>query len=244
MELSTRWSVVQAACHGTEEQKRAAMEFLCLRYRAPLLAFALRKGKLGDAEDLVHDFMVSFFLEKEVLKHAHPTKGHLRGLLRKAFERFMSAEREKANTRKRGGGLTIVSLDDAGGVDADAVLVLAARADSPEEAMDRQLAEEFLSEAMRRVRKHYAAKGKGPLAEGLAVLVLGAHAAADYEQAAVRLAMSPEAVKTAVSRMRSRFWSMFREIVEEEFPPEQVRADPETVTAEVRYLVGLLETRK
>lgn len=88
-----------------------ALAELCQIYWLPLYAYLRRKriGR-GDAEDLVQGFF-ALLLERHDLNSVTPQKGRFRSFLLASLKHFMANERERANTQKRGGGQTVLSLD-------------------------------------------------------------------------------------------------------------------------------------
>ena len=79
--LTTHWSVVLAAQHGSEVTAANAMETLCRHYWYPLYAYARRHGhNPHDAQDLTQGFFLRL-LEKQWLVSADQKKGKLRSFL-------------------------------------------------------------------------------------------------------------------------------------------------------------------
>jgi len=64
-----------------------------------------------DAQDLVQAFFARV-LEKHYFKAAEREKGKFRSFLLMALKRFLANEWDRANRLKRGGGQTIISLDE------------------------------------------------------------------------------------------------------------------------------------
>src|SRR5437879_701217 len=109
---TTHWSVVLLAGQGQSAQADAALAKLCQTYWYPLYVFVRRQGhKQEDAQDLVQAFFARV-LEKNYFKDAERDKGKLRSFLLIALKRFLANEWDRANRLKRGGGKTMLSLDE------------------------------------------------------------------------------------------------------------------------------------
>ena len=91
--------------------RRAALEDLCRDYWFPLYAFVRRHGLSPDeAEDIVQGFLADL-LERGDLASLDQSKGRFRSFLRAACEHYLANRRDHDRAAKRGGGVTIVSID-------------------------------------------------------------------------------------------------------------------------------------
>ena len=109
---TTRWSMVRgAACQlGSEQSKRALAE-LCELYWPPLYAYLRRSGlSPADSEDMVQGFF-AVLLERDDFASLSPEKGRFRSFLLASLTHFLSNERDRAKTVKRGGRARTISLD-------------------------------------------------------------------------------------------------------------------------------------
>ena len=108
---STHWSTILAAGEGTSRGSREALERLCRTYWYPLYALVRRRGySPDDACDLTQAFFERF-IEKRFLKDVAPERGRFRTFLRAALTHFLTNEWERASAARRGGGLTLISLE-------------------------------------------------------------------------------------------------------------------------------------
>ena len=108
---TTRWSLVIAAGRDATPTSRAALAELCELYWPPLYAYARRRGhSVEEAQDLTQAFFTRL-LEKHTVQVADPQRGRFRSFLLTVLSRFLINEFERGQAARRGGGKTIVSLD-------------------------------------------------------------------------------------------------------------------------------------
>src|SRR5438067_6076391 len=108
---TTHWSLVLAARDRAEPGAADALSCLCALYWYPLYAYVRRCGHGADeAHDLTQEFFARL-LEKDFLAAVDRGKGKFRSFLLAACKHFLSNERDKARTRKRGGGREPISID-------------------------------------------------------------------------------------------------------------------------------------
>jgi len=129
---------VLAAGKRSTPQSDRALEKLCRTYWFPLYAYVRRHGHTQeDAEDLTQTFFARF-LEKNYLAGLSAERGRFRVFLLASLKHFLINEWDKARRRKRGGGVTPLSLDWQ---TADTPFQIAATAEpSPDKAFDREWA--------------------------------------------------------------------------------------------------------
>src|SRR5260370_414368 len=110
---TTHWSLVFAARDRAEPGARDALDSLCALYWYPLYAYVRRRGHGADA---AHDLTQEFFsrlLAKDFLVGVDRSKGKFRSFLLAACNHFLANERDRARTKKRGGGRLPLPLDAA-----------------------------------------------------------------------------------------------------------------------------------
>lgn len=205
--------MVLKASHRSSVDAREALAALCQVYWFPLYAYArLKCQTVQEAQDLTQEFFLRL-VEKNSLTGADQERGRFRWYLLGAFKHFLANEWQKAKAQKRGGRLTIMSLD----------LDTAERRFSnepvdeltPERAFERQWALTFLDRVVGLLREEYASRGKADLFDQLKSFLLSdQNNSADYAQAAEELDMTAGAVKVAATRLRERFRRLFRTEVE------------------------------
>ena len=78
---------------------------------------------------------------------------------------------------------------------------------TPDKAFDRQWAAALLNAVLNRLAEEYSHEGKTDLFEALKQTLAGARESQPYAELAQRLAMNEGAVRTAVHRLRKRYWN-------------------------------------
>ncbi len=165
-------------------------------------------------------------LARDTLRVADPERGRFRSFLLTSFKHFMNGEWDKIAAAKRGGGVVHLSFD----LDFQAAAPALAAGQSPEEAFDRQWANDVVERATTLLRAELAGAGKGRWFD----LIAGPDADAPYESVAAELATSLDAIKSFAKRTRKRF----RVLLEREIA--DTVGSPEEAADEVAYLVRLL----
>jgi DNA-directed RNA polymerase specialized sigma24 family protein len=109
----TRGSVIDALTSDDGEARRAAAEVVARAYWMPIAATLQTRWRLepADAEDLTQEFLAEA-LFKEWLARYDPAKARFRTFLRLCLDRFAANALQTSRRLKRGGGTTVVSLDD------------------------------------------------------------------------------------------------------------------------------------
>jgi RNA polymerase sigma-70 factor (ECF subfamily) len=210
----------------------AALESLCRTYWKPLYAYVRHQGhSRPDAQDLTQEFFARL-LGKKYLKLATRERGRFRSFLLKSLKHFLINEWVRGQSKKRGGGREILSLDD----EAAERNYLQQPADqlAPESLYDRLWAMTLLERAMERLGTQYAATGRQELFDRLKPLLLTEGSREVYREAAAPLGLSEGAVKVAVHRLRQRF----REVVRAEIA--QTVAAPAEIDGELRCLMAAM----
>ncbi len=162
---TTHWSVVLAAKQRDAPEARQALAKLCKAYWYPLYAYVRRRGhNPHDAEDLTQEFFLRL-IEKNYLAGISREGGRFRSYLLATLKHFLSNEWERAQTQKRGGGKTILSLDEEQAETrykfelADSV--------SPDILFERSWALTVLDDAMTRLSQEFRNEGKAELFQQL-----------------------------------------------------------------------------
>ncbi|MFN0067058.1 MAG: RNA polymerase sigma factor [Limisphaerales bacterium] len=206
----TRWSRVIRAAGGTETQSRQALEELCRDYWYPLYTYARwRKESHEDACDHVQEFFLRL-IEHRTLSVADPARGKFRTFLLSCFQHFLTSEVRRDKAVKRGGRITIVSIDE---VDAEQRF----RNEpvdhaTPEKHYDRAWAVTLLNRAYTAVRRRSEETGKVQLFDAIWPFLTGGAGRDDcYLEVGRRLGMTEGAVKTAAHRLRDRLRDALRE---------------------------------
>jgi RNA polymerase sigma factor (sigma-70 family) len=229
---TTHWSIVINAQDPASPQAGQALEKLCRAYWYPLYAFVRRQGRdEATAKDLTQGFFAKL-LEKNYLAGVCPEKGRFRNFLLASVKHFISDEWDKARALKRGGGQTIVSLDETTGEDR--------YRQEPVEAMDaeklyeRRWALTLLEQARARLEQEFRIAGKAALYERLQPFESGDNDTPAYAEVAPALGLSESGLRTAVHRMRRRYQELVRQEV------AQTVSSPAEVDEEIRYLIRVI----
>lgn len=203
---TTLWTVVLHAGRDEPAQARAALEQLCQGYWYPLYSFVRRRGySPHDAQDLAQAFFVHL-LEKRGLGRIDPEQGRFRTFLLASLKNFLANDWDRANARKRGGGKSIVSLEQES---AESRYQLEPSHNlTPERHFERQWALTLLDQVLAALRDEYHADGKVDLFEELKAALTGQAGA--YAEIAARLRSSEGAIKVAIHRLRHRYRELMR----------------------------------
>ena len=224
---TTQWSLLAKATLEGESQARAALEELCRRYWTPLREFIRLRGHTeAEAEDLTQDFLLHL-LEHETLKKADRLQGRFRSFLLGALVRFLADERDRRHARKRGGGVTHLSVEQA-------PTELAAPAGGEMIGFDREWALVILENALRSVQKEFTADGGEQRFAVLRQFLPGAIQSPPYETAAAQLGLSLPAFKSELHRLRRRFKTL---VVQE---VAGTVSAPHEIEAEIAHLQAVL----
>lgn len=231
---TTLWTVVLHAGRDEPAQARAALTRLCQAYWYPLYCFVRHRGHSAhDAEDLTQAFF-AHLLEKHGVARVDPGLGRFRTFLLASLKNYLANDRDKAEALKRGGGHTIISIEQGS---ADSRFQVEPSHDmTPERHFERQWAMTLLEQVLEALREEYHADGKGELFEELKPAIAGQPAS--YVAIAARLRKSEGAVKVAVHRLRTRYRELMRERI-----AATVGTGECEVEDELNHLVTILASR-
>ncbi|MCP5528415.1 MAG: sigma-70 family RNA polymerase sigma factor [Verrucomicrobiales bacterium] len=232
--VTTRWTVVVQAGHKSSPNSDQALAELCQTYWYPLYAYARRRtASREQAEDAVQGFFARF-LARNYLTGLSSGKGRFRAFLLASLKHFLVNEWEKATRQKRGGGVTVLSLDwrhaearyrdHEGPTDSE----------SPDRLYDREWALALLGRVIARLEAECAAAGKHRLFTVAKTFLTFRADAVPQAAAAAELGIEEGALRVAVHRLRRRY----RELLRDEIG--QTLADPAAVDEELRSLRAAL----
>src|SRR6266496_1366025 len=206
---TTHWSVVLAAGDSAAPNAQPALEHLCRAYWYPLYAF-VRRRRYGpeEAKDLTQGFF-AYLLDRRLLAKADPQAGRFRSFLLASVKHFLAHEHERATALKRGGGQSVLSLDQFDPEERYA-LEPADDAATPDAVFDQRWALLQVENALRLIRADYVSAGRGPLFDLLKDYVWGDKNALTLAEMAAQLDLTEEAVKKSVQRLRQRFRDCLR----------------------------------
>jgi RNA polymerase sigma factor (sigma-70 family) len=210
---TTHWSVVATASDSAAPGAPEALEKLCRTYWHPVYFFVRRQGHgPEDALDLTQGFFARF-LEKKQVKLADPDRGRLRSFLLISLKNFLVNEWSRAQTEKRGGGRSFVSLDEQREAETRFLAEPADPAMPPDQAFEKRWALTLLDQVLARLREESAATIGSEQFDALKVLVWGDQTAGSQVEIAGKLGMTPNALGVAVHRLRRRFGELLRETI-------------------------------
>jgi RNA polymerase sigma factor (sigma-70 family) len=237
---TTQWSVVIAAQGTSTPNARQALERLFETYWYPVYAFIRnRSGQAADAEDLTQGFFARL-LDLRSLDSVKPESGRFRAFLLASAKHYLSVERARERTQKRGSGAVALPLDFAS---ADSRYRLEAGSSvNPEMQFERQWARAAFEMVEEKLRQEFAVAGKAIHFEAFRQYLTADEEPASYAEVASGLEMTETAVKAAVHRARRRFGRLLREQIADTVAttPGEPAAWSSAVDDEVSYLFRVL----
>lgn len=214
------------AGHRSSPDSNGALAKLCETYWYPLYAYVRRRGcSVADAKDSTQSFF-AHVLEKGSLGAADPERGRFRSFLLTSFKHYLADEHQRRQTQKRGGGVSLLSLDFDSG--EDRYQFEPADDWTPEKVFERRWALTLLDQVVVRLQREYHDSGKGEVYEQCKGHLVGT--GCSYQEMANQLQMSEGSLRTFVSRMRGRYRELLRQEV------AATLADPEVANDELEYL--------
>ncbi|MBI2925062.1 MAG: RNA polymerase sigma factor [Verrucomicrobia bacterium] len=231
MFATTHWSVVLAAGDSTIPGAREALEKLCRAYWYPLYAYVRRRGHhVHEAQDLTQEFFARF-LESHALRHVSREKGRFRAFLLAAMNHFLANEWKRGQTLKRGGVVSIISLDET--TAEERYRLEPATELTPEIIYERRWALTLLDQVLEQLREEQVAAGNGALFDELRIFLSDAKGAMSYTEAAAKTGLSEAAARQAVRRLRQRY----RELLRAEIA--HTVSSPQEIDEEIRHLFAV-----
>jgi RNA polymerase sigma-70 factor (ECF subfamily) len=229
---TTHWSVVLAARDADSTCAREALSRLCQTYWYPLYAYARRCGNSPhDAQDLTQAFFAQILEENWVAK-SDPQRGRFRSFLLSSMRHFMVNEWKKENRQKRGGGQTILSLNDDSAENRYQLEPMEKR--TPEVLFERGWALSLLDSVLAKLEAEYRSEGKSDWMEVMRPALTSERGSINYAEIAKQLALTETTARVAVHRLRQQYRKMLRAEV------AHTVAAPEEVDEELRHLFKVL----
>jgi RNA polymerase sigma-70 factor (ECF subfamily) len=156
----TVWGMVERARAATPEARQAGLEELARAYWKPVyhyLRVAWAKSN-EDAKDLAQAFFL-WLTDRNALERYAPERGSFRTFLKALLRHFVQHHDEALDRLKRGGGRVLVALD-TGEASLGSVLP-DPKAQSPDEAFEREWKNALMAAAVERVRRRLSSGGAG-----------------------------------------------------------------------------------
>ncbi len=229
---TTHWTLVQIVKGGDKKQAAMALEDICARYWYPIYAYLRRSGRSAhDAEDLTQ-MVFQKIIEEDAISQVQRDRGRLRSFLIGVVGRTISRQARHDNAAKRGGGATVLSLDEtlADGRYANEPVELT----DPERLFDRAWAMQLLESVREKLRASFINNNRLADYEALEPHLGWDDAPAPYADLASRLSTNENAVRVLVHRLRKKF----RELLEVEISRTVVNA--QDIKAELTWLREVL----
>jgi hypothetical protein len=153
---TTHWSLVLEA-QGATPAAQEALEKLCRTYWQPIYNFVRRQGAGPDeTKDLTQGFF-ALLLERRDLNTVRKEKGRLRSYLLTSLKHFLTNERSRAMTIKRGEGQRLIPLEDLR--EREAVGFATTDTLTAEQIYERGWALALLDQVLTRLGDEYRAAG-------------------------------------------------------------------------------------
>ena len=224
---ATAWTQVISA-QSEAPGSREALEDICKAYWPAIYTYLRALGcEREEARDFTQDFLADFISKGDLHKVA-PERGRLRSYIMQSVRNHLVNERRDASRQKRGGGKTVVPMDELTSFDVPA---------APEVAdswYDRRWAWSLLRRCMERMTENYRQRGRLPIFEALKAGLADPASLKPYAEIGADLGMTEGHVKLEMHRARKRLAEELRLEV-----AATLEADGD-VEAELRYLLGVL----
>jgi len=228
---TTHWSMVLEA-QGESPAAQEALEKLCHIYWRPIYGFVRRQGvQPEEAKDLTQGFF-ALLLERRDLDTVRKEKGRLRSYLLTSLKHFLTNERTRAMTIKRGEGQRLIPLEAfhererAGFEPTDPA--------SADHIYERRWALTVLDQVLVRLGDEYRVAGKMPLFDQLQKSLTNEPDHPSQADTAHKFGMTENAVKQAFHRLRQRYRQLLREEI------ARTVMVPGDIEDELRHLIAVL----
>jgi RNA polymerase sigma factor (sigma-70 family) len=192
-------------------EARALLEAFCDLNWPKVLGIVRRRGYRGaDAEDLTQAYFARF-LERGDLEYAAAWQGSLEAFLNVSVRYFLSNERDRARTQKRGGGRHLLSLDET--PDPGAAPLEPVDASTPETLLAQAQATRAIENAISRLRSETERAGGAARLARVERYLLCEVNTGSYRRMADEWGVGESAVRVVVHRLRRRLARLLRHAV-------------------------------
>jgi RNA polymerase sigma-70 factor (ECF subfamily) len=158
--------------------------------------------------------------------------GGFRSFLLASLKHFLANEWHRGQTRKRGGGAVIFSLNDDEA--EERYQFEPVENVTPETLYEQRWALTVLERVLGRLRQEFVSSNKAELFDELKGFLSAEQPGGSYVTAAQRTGLNEGTVKVAVHRLRRRYGDLLRAEIAETVH------DPAEVENEVRHLISVL----
>ncbi len=229
----TRHSIVAAMRSTRPDERRSAFDSLVTAYWKPVFKYVRLKWHASpdDAADLTQGFFLRAF-EKDFFAAFDPSRARFRTYLRTCLDGFVANARKADARLKRGGGVTLISID-FGEAERELGLQAANAVDDFDAYFHREWLRSLFASAADRLRHACAARG---CADRFAVFEQYDLAADEidrptYAELARRLGLSPTDVTNELAAARREFRRLVLETLREQCATdEEFEAESRTLT--------------
>ena len=231
---TTHWTLVQIVKGDDRKKAAEALEDICSRYWYPVYAYLRRSGHdAEDAEDLTQ-MLFQKLVADDAIREVRQERGRLRSFLIGTLRRVMSREARHNGAAKRGGNLTVISLDESM-ADERYSHEPADKLD-PERLYDRAWAMQLLESVRLGLRQSFVRNKRLKDYEILESYLGWEDAPAPYAELGERLGSNENAARVLVHRLRKKF----RQLLEAEVSKTVV--NPEDIAEELEWLRTVLRS--
>ena len=214
--MTTHWSALHDLSLAQEVPPERAAELLaqlCKDYWPPVYRFIRYRGySEDDAQDLTQGFFV-YLLEKESYKTPRPDRGQFRTFLLHLVKRYLGKANAHRRRQKRGGDSTMLVIDgdrfDASEKNGYNALLIDAPLDE-QRAFDCDWATALVERTMAALEAEYASGQKARVFAALRPFLSGGVGLPTHEQAAARLGVPLETLRSHLFRLRANYRALLR----------------------------------
>lgn len=229
---TTHWTLIQIVQGGDRKMAAEALEDICGRYWYPIYAYLRRTGRSAhDAEDLTQMLFQRLVID-DAIQEVRKERGRLRSYLIGMLRRVQIRQARHDHAEKRGGSLTVISLDEAA-ADERYSLEKADMLD-PERLYDRAWAMQMLESVRQALRASFVKNNRLSDYEILEPYLGWEDAPAPFGDLGELLGSNANAARVLVHRLRKKF----RELLEKEIAKTVV--NPEDMAAEMDWLKAVV----
>lgn len=229
---TTHWTVVFRAAKEKSDAGRPALSSIMQKYWHPLYAFARQRGlSAADAEDATQSFLTEI-MQGDLLANADPARGRFRNYLLSAWERFLIDLHRSERAQKRGGAVSVCSIDATEG--ESQWKAISKKADAPERVYLVTWANSIAREAIARLQKEYDSSHRKVVFDQLLPYLTVPTDKSSYAEISKKLLVQEGAAKVALHRLRQRFAQTLRSVIGETID------NPAELEAELAELIQVL----
>ncbi len=229
---TTHWTIVLHAGESGSAGAQEALSSLCRTYWPPLYAYIRREGySPEDARDLTQEFFYRF-LQRDSLTGVNPAVGKFRSFLLACLKHFLTNERERVRSQRRGGGCPTVPLETG---DAE-TRYSHEPADglTPDVLFDRHWAFTVIERTLEALRQDHVGRDKVLPFEEIEGFLPRGRGRASRTELAAKHGINVNTVDVAIHRVRQRFGTLLRREV------MQTVSSESEIKEEIRYLISIL----